>query len=215
MGTNYMARISYFLVALPLAALLGLAPIFLDAGFLAADILAAGFLAKDTFMVADFFAAEALLAGAFLTAFLAIFLGALEPTFPNVDFCCAFNFLAAALWATVIRSFSSAESLKQPEPFLPAEAPGTRTPPSRIFFSTLSKAPAFWLTSILYLLLKWFLMAEREDPNLSFCVTIASTTISFIGTPPLFETACLVFFLMFEVFIFAVSILEARTATAS
>merc|ERR1719282_1025797 len=60
-------------------------------------------------------------------------------------------------------SFSSAESLKQPEPFLPAEAPGTRTPPSRIFFSTLFKAPAFWLTSILYLLLKWFLMAERED----------------------------------------------------
>ena len=65
-----MTRISYFLVALPLAALLGLAPIFLDAGF----------LAKDTFMVADFFAAEALLAGAFLTAFLAVFLGALGPT---------------------------------------------------------------------------------------------------------------------------------------
>merc|ERR1719204_2029428 len=84
-------------------------------------------------MVADFFAAEALLAGAFLTAFL----GALEPTFPNVDFCCAFSFLAAALWAAIIRSFSSAESLKQPEPFLPAGAPGTRTPPSRIFFSTL------------------------------------------------------------------------------
>merc|ERR1719167_1964304 len=192
-----MARISYFLVALPLAALLGLArPIFLGTGFLAADILAAGFLAKDAFMVADFFAAEAFLAGAFLTAFLAVFLGALEPTFPNVDFCCAFNFLAAALWATVIRSFSTAESLKQPEPFLPAEAPGTRTPPSRIFFSTLFKAPAFWLTSILYLLLKWFLMAEREDPNLSFCVTIASTTISFIGTPPLFGTACLDLFLM-------------------
>ena len=70
-----MARISYFLVALPLAALLGLAPIFLDAGFLAADILAAGFLAKDTFMV-PFFAAESFLVG----AFLAIFLGALEPT---------------------------------------------------------------------------------------------------------------------------------------
>merc|ERR1719379_683010 len=215
MGTNYMARISYFLVALPLAALLGLAPIFLDAGFLAADILAAGFLAKDTFLVADFFAAEAFLAGAFLTAFLAAFLGALEPTFPNVDFCCAFSFLAAALWATVKRSFSSAESLKQPEPFLPAEAPGTRTPPSRIFFSTLFKAPAFWLTSILYLLLKWFLMAEREDPNLSFCVTIASTTISFIETPPLFGTACLDFFLMFEAFIFADPTLEARTAAAS
>merc|ERR1740131_299818 len=143
MGTNYMTRISYFLVALPLAALLGLAPIFLDAGFLAADILVAGFLAKDTLLVADFFAAEAFLAGAFLTAFLAIFLGALEPTFPNVDFCCAFSFLAAALWAAIIRSFSSAESLKQPEPFLPAGAPGTRTPPSRIFFSTLFKAPAF------------------------------------------------------------------------
>merc|ERR1711872_1032388 len=169
---------------------MGLAPIFLvegflAAGFLAADFLAAGFLAKDAFLVADFFAAEAFLARA-LSVFLAIFLGALEPTFSNTDFCCAFSFLAAAFWATVLRSFSSAESLKQPEPFLPAEAPGTRTPPSRIFFSTLFKAPAFWLTSILYLLLKWFLMAEREDPNLSFCVTIASTTISFIGTPPLF-----------------------------
>merc|ERR1712107_428557 len=122
-----MARISYFLVALPLAELLGLTPIFLGAGFFAAD----------------FFAAEAFLAGAFLTAFLAIFLGALEPTFPNVEFCCAFSFLAAALWAAVIRSFSSAESLKQPEPFLPAGAPGTRTPPSRIFFSALFRAPAF------------------------------------------------------------------------
>ena len=78
MDTNYIARISYFLVALPLAALLGLAPIFLGAGF-----LAAGFLAKDAFLVAVFFAAEAFLAGAlpaFLTTFLAIFLGALEPT---------------------------------------------------------------------------------------------------------------------------------------
>merc|ERR1711973_910828 len=112
-------------------------------------------------MVADFFAAEAFLAGAFLTALLAIFLGALEPTFPNADFCCAFSFFAAALWATVLRSFSSAESLKQPEPFLPAEAPGTRTPPTRIFFSTLFTAPVFGLTSILNVLLKWFLMAER------------------------------------------------------
>merc|ERR1711872_285901 len=198
---------------------MGLAPIFLvegflAAGFLAADFLAAGFLAKDAFLVADFFAAEAFLARA-LSVFLAIFLGALEPTFPDPNFCCAFSFSAAALWATVLRSFSSAESLKQPEPFLPAGAPGTRPPPSRIFFSTLFRAPAFWLTSILYLLLKWFLMAEREDPNLSFCVTIASTTISFIGTPPLFGTACLDLFLMFEAFIFAVSTLGARIAAAS
>merc|ERR1719318_501458 len=166
MNTNYMARISY-LADLPLTALLGLAPIFLVEGFLAAgflaadflaadflaaDFLAAGFLAKDAFLVADFFAAEAFLAGALsLLAFLAIFLGALEPTFPDPNFCCAFSFLAAALWLTVLRSFSSAESLKQPEPFLPAGAPGTRTPPSRIFFNTLFKAPAFWVTSILYL----------------------------------------------------------------
>merc|ERR1719494_1257207 len=143
MDSNYMACIIYYFVALPLAALLGLAAIFLGAGFLASDFLTAGFLAKDTFLVADFFAAEVFLAGAFLTAFLAVFLGALESTFPNVDFCCAFSFLAAALWATIIRSFSSAESLKQPEPFLPAGAPGTRTPPSRIFFSILFKAPAF------------------------------------------------------------------------
>merc|ERR1711972_267628 len=203
-----MAQI-YYLADLPLTALMGLAPIFLVEGFLAAGFLAAGFLAKDAFLVADLFAAEAFLAGAFLTVFLAIFLGALEPTFPDPNICCALSFLAAALWATVLRSFSSAESLKQPEPFLPAEAPGTRTPSSRIFFSTLFRAPAFWLTSILYLLLKWFLMAEREDPNLSFCVTIASTTISFIGTPPLFGTACLDLFLMFEAFIFAVSTLEA------
>ena len=74
MDTIYMARVSYFLVALPLATPFGLAPIFLGAGF-----LAAGFLATDTLLVADFFAA-AFLAGAFLTAFLAIFLGALEPT---------------------------------------------------------------------------------------------------------------------------------------
>merc|ERR1719192_535503 len=106
MDINYMMHISYFLVALRLAALLGLAPIFLGAGF-----LAAGFLAKVTFLVAVFFAAEAFLAGAFLTTFLAIFLGALGPTFPNDDFCCAFSFLAAALWAIVMRSFSSAESL--------------------------------------------------------------------------------------------------------
>ena len=79
MGTNYMARISYFLVALPLAALLGLTPIFLGAGFFAADFLAAGFLDKDAFLVADFFAAEAFLAGAFWTAFFVIFMGALEP----------------------------------------------------------------------------------------------------------------------------------------
>merc|ERR1719430_1436601 len=151
MDTNYMARFSYFLVALPLATPFGLAPIFLGAGF-----LAAGFLAKDAFLVADFFTAEVFFAGAltlpaFLTVFLAIFLGALEPTFPDLDFCCAFSFLATALWATVLRSFSSAESLKQPEPFLPAGAPGMRTPSSRIFFSTLFRAPAFWLTSILYL----------------------------------------------------------------
>merc|ERR1719206_1491466 len=165
MNTNYMARISY-LADLPLTALLGLAPIFLVEGFLAAgflaadflaaDFLAAGFLAKDAFLVADFFAAEAFLAGAlsaFLTVFLAIFLGALEPTFPDPNFCCTFSFLAAALWATVLRSFSS-ESLKQPEPFLPAGAPGTNTPSSRIFFSTLFRVPAFSLTSILYLLLK-------------------------------------------------------------
>ena len=80
MDTNYMARKNYFLVALPWATLFGLAPIFLGAGFLAADFLTAGFLAKDTFLVADFFAAEVILAGAFLTAFLAVFLGALEPT---------------------------------------------------------------------------------------------------------------------------------------
>ena len=78
--TNYVARISYFLAGLPLAALLGLAPIFLDAGFLIAD-----FLAKDTFLVAVFIAAEAFLAGtltspAFWTTFLAVFLGALKPT---------------------------------------------------------------------------------------------------------------------------------------
>ena len=82
MDTNYIARISY-LVALPLATPFDLAPIFLGAGFLATDFLAAGFLAKDAFLVAVFFAAEAFLAGAlpaFLTTFLAIFLGALEPT---------------------------------------------------------------------------------------------------------------------------------------
>merc|ERR1719318_383357 len=157
MNTNYMAQISY-LTDLPLTALLGLAPIFLVEGFLAAgflaadflaasclaaDFLAAGFLAKDTFLVADFFAAVAFLAGAlsaFLTVFLAIFLGALEPTFPDPNLCCAFSFLAAALWATDLRSFSSAESMKQPEPFLPAGAPGTRTPLSRIFFSILFRA---------------------------------------------------------------------------
>ena len=74
MITNNMARISYFLVALPLATLLSLAPIFLGASFWAVS-----FLAKDAFLVADFFAAQAFLAGA-LTTFLAIFLGALEPT---------------------------------------------------------------------------------------------------------------------------------------
>ena len=145
-----MAQI-YYVADLPLTALMGLAPIFLVEGF-----LAAGLLTKDAFLVADFFAVEAFLAGALtLSVFLAIFLGALEPTwsnryaainmhdltskftFPDPNFCCAFSFLAAALWATVLRSFSSAESLKQPEPFLPAGAPGTRTPPSRIFFSTL------------------------------------------------------------------------------
>merc|ERR1711990_1127153 len=144
-----MARLSY-LADLPLTALLGLATIFLGAGF-----LAAGFLVKDTFLVADFFTAdaEAFLAGAltlpaFLTVFLTIFFGALEPIFLDPNFCWAFSFLAAALWATVLRSFSPAESLKQPEPFLPAGAPATRTPSSRIFFSTLFRAPAFWLTSI-------------------------------------------------------------------
>merc|ERR1719494_1464927 len=109
MNTNYVARSNY-LADLPLTALLDLAPIFLAASF-----LAAGFLAKDALFVADFFAAKAFLAGAFLTDFLAIFLGALVPTFPDSNFCCAFSFLAAALWATVLRPFSSAESLKQPE----------------------------------------------------------------------------------------------------
>merc|ERR1719447_2666500 len=142
MNTNYVARSNY-LADLPLTALLALAPIFLVEGFLAASFLAASSLAKDALFVADFFAAKAFLAVAFLTDFMAIFLGALEPTFPDPNFCCAFSFLAAALWATVLRSFSSAESLKQPEPFLPAGAPGTRTPSSRIFFSTLFRAPAF------------------------------------------------------------------------
>ena len=75
MDNKYLAWISNYFEALPLAALLGLASVFLGAGFLAAD-----FLAKDTFLVADFFVAEAFLAGAFLTAFLAVFLGALGPT---------------------------------------------------------------------------------------------------------------------------------------
>merc|ERR1719357_165977 len=106
MKTNYMARISY-LADLPLTALLGLAPIFLGAGFLGAGFLAAGFLTKDAFLIADFLAG-ALTLPAFLTVFLAIFFGALEPIFPDPIFCWAFSFLAAALWATILRSFSSA-----------------------------------------------------------------------------------------------------------
>ena len=64
MDTNYMARVCYFSMALPLPTLLGFAPIFL---------------------VADFFATNAFLAGiltlpAFWTTYLAVFLGALELT---------------------------------------------------------------------------------------------------------------------------------------
>ena len=48
MNTNHMARVNYFLMALPLPTLLGLAPIFLGEGF---------------FLVADFFATEAFFTG--------------------------------------------------------------------------------------------------------------------------------------------------------
>ena len=86
MDTNYISRLNYFLEALPLATPFGWAPIFLGAGllvagFLAAGFLAAGFLAGDARLVADFFAAEAFLAGALtLPAFLTTFL---DPTWSN------------------------------------------------------------------------------------------------------------------------------------
>merc|ERR1719365_501496 len=99
---------------------------------------------------------------------LAIFLGALELVLPKPCFCWAFSFLAAAFETAAMRPFSSGEILKQPAPFLPGCAPATSIPSSRIFFSALFRAPGFWATSTLYLLLRWFLMAIKEDPALSF-----------------------------------------------
>merc|ERR1719402_2129419 len=90
--------------------------------FLAAFFgLGAGFL-EDTaaFLVGIFFALP--------PAFLATFFGALAV---------AFSFLAADLAASPMRAFSSADSLKQPDPFLPGCAPGTIAPSSRIFFRVL------------------------------------------------------------------------------
>merc|ERR1719234_2227242 len=86
--------------------------------------------------------------------------------------------MAAALAASAKRLFSSWDTLKQPAPFLPGGAPATRTPSSHIFLSALFRIPAFFTTSTLYLLLRWFLMALREEPDLSFWVMMASITIS-------------------------------------
>merc|ERR1719402_764200 len=133
--------------------------------FLAAFFgLGAGFL-EDTaaFLVGIFFALP--------PAFLATFFGALAV---------AFSFLAADLAASPMRAFSSADSLKQPDPFLPGCAPGTSTPSARIFFRALLSRPACLalVASTWYLLPRNFLMASREDPDFSFCTVIASSTIS-------------------------------------
>merc|ERR1712025_873333 len=59
-----------------------------------------------------------------------------------------FTFLAAALAALPMRAFSSADTLKLPDPFLPGWAPGTSTPSSRIFFRVLFRRPACLATSM-------------------------------------------------------------------
>merc|ERR1719460_437667 len=133
-------------------------------------VLGAGFLA-DIFLPAD-----APLATLFPALALATFFGAFDATLPKPCFCWAFSFFAAALAASAMRLFSSEDTLKQPAPFLPGGAPATSTPSSRIFFSTLLRMPAFLATSTLYLLPRWFLMAPREDSDLSFLVMIASIT---------------------------------------
>ena len=48
----------------------------------------------------------------------------------------------------------------------------------------LLRMPAFLATSTLYLLPRWFLMAPKEDPDLSFWVMMASITMSlYFGLP--------------------------------
>merc|ERR1712037_186782 len=177
----------------------GLPLLVLGAGFLALGLaiflppalfdLGAGFLEPSAVFLADIF----LPADAPFTAFHATlpklcfsgaFFGAFDVTLPKPCFCWAFSFLAAALAASAMRLFSSEDTLKQPAPFLPGCAPATSTPSSRIFFSTLLRMPAFLATSTLYLLPRWFLMAPREDPDLSFWVMIASITMSlYFGLP--------------------------------
>merc|ERR1711931_165449 len=170
---------------------LGCAP-FLPPGLLD---LGAGFLEPSPVFLADsFLPADA----AFFPALtLATFFGALDETFPAACFCWTFSFLAAALAAAAMRAFSPGDTLKQPAPFLPAGAPGTSTPSTHILLSALLRMPAFLATSTLYLLPRWFLMAPKDDPDLSFWVMIASITISlYFGLPDeLSLSLTLVFFI--------------------
>ena len=49
---------------------------------------------------------------------------------------------------------------------------------TRTIWCNLLRMPDFLATSTLYLLARWFLMAAREDPDLSFWVVMASITMS-------------------------------------
>merc|ERR1719260_476310 len=154
---------------------LGFAP-FLPPGLLD---LRTGFLEPSAVFLADsFLPADAPFTAFFPAPSLETFFGVLDAILPTACCCWTFSFLAATLAAAAKRPFSSGDTLKQPAPFLPAGAPGTSTPSSRIFFSTLLRMPAFLATSTLYLLPRWFLMAPKEDPDLSFWVMMASITMS-------------------------------------
>merc|ERR1719234_154330 len=97
-----------FFLALTAAPFLPPALLDLATGFLAptADFLAVIFFPAD-FLTDVFFPADAPLAVFFPTLFLATFFGALDAALPELCFCWALSFFAAALAASAKRLFSS------------------------------------------------------------------------------------------------------------
>merc|ERR1719234_1854952 len=97
-----------FFLAPTAAPFLPAALLDLATGFLApeADFLAATFFTAD-FLADIFFPADAPLAAFFPALFLANFFGALDAALPELCFCWALSFFAAALAASAKRLFSS------------------------------------------------------------------------------------------------------------
>merc|ERR1711892_856856 len=143
---------------------------FLAAGFLAAGFLAAGFLVA--FLAAGFLAA-------FLAAgFLAAFLGFLAAGFFAFLTFLAFGFFS---FLTFFAFFSTAASLKEPAPFLPAAAAATTFLAAINFLRARRTRTAALAASTLLLATTYLRMAWRDDPFLSPSPLMAAAIMAAYG----------------------------------